>query len=549
MTGLTRVFDNVCDNAFSRFASSLANWMYGLNSTLGLTRRMSTTQALTYAPIWSACQKIGGHIAQLPKDVYERVDGGGEKQRSHPTARLLRKPCTYQVGSIFYETMALHSLIEGNGRAAIIPTGTMDCYGEPSQRTEVIPLRPNNTWTGMIAGQKVHTTRPARDDRLRIFVQDVDGQYGTEGLIPLDDSQVVHILGLSDDGVVGIPLTSIAYRNLNASINTEKRFANQMEKGFSGSLMLEAPTGVFRDEAEAKEFLEWFEKRHNDPEKAGKTGMLREGIKANILSGSNKDSEMLQTRVFQRQDAALWMGLEDILGDGESTSYNSLEQKNLAYLQNCLNRWIRRWEEELAFKLLPKRQYNRDTHYIKFNTAALMRSDWPTTVQTLSTAISATIMNPNEARERLDMLPYVGGDIYGNPATSSGATGISEEGAEEITQTDIDMAPNAAAVARVRHLVRVEANRMKQGTSKPNFIEFMDSFYAHWEAKLADCLEEIGCDRDNASAHCEESKLRLLEVCDTATEETLASKVAECVSNWENRAEKLVEENRCLIAT
>jgi len=83
---------------------------------------------------------------------------------------------------------------------------------------------------------------------------------------------------------------------------------------------------------------------------------------------------------FQRQDAALWLGLEQILGDDTSVSYNSLEQKNLAYLMNCLNKWLKRWEEEMEYKLLPRRQFDLESHFIRFNSAALLKSDYKTSV-------------------------------------------------------------------------------------------------------------------------------------------------------------------------
>ena len=65
-------------------------------------------------------------------------------------------------------------------------------------------------------------------------------------------------------------------------------------------------------------------------------------------------AEFVPTLTFMRQDEALRFLLESIIGDDSSVSYNSLEQKNLAYLQNCLNCWLRVWEEECEVKLLSK---------------------------------------------------------------------------------------------------------------------------------------------------------------------------------------------------
>jgi len=532
--------------SFANPAQWLLNWVRGSWEDDESSRKVTSEAALSYAPIWYGVNKIAGHIAQLPIGVFQRVERGGERKRGHQTARILRRPNAYQTASIFREQLATHSLLEGNGRAAIVRT-------EGGAIAELIPLHPDCTATGMIDGVKIHATRPSADDRLRRFFADVDGEAGNgTSVIMLDDAEVLHVLGLSLDGICGIPLRDIAKRNLNAAIDTEKRFAKGMAQGFSGSLMIEAPTGVFRSEDDAKKFLEHFEKRHNSPEKAGKPGLLREGMKANILQSSNRESELTDNRKFQRQDAALWLGLEQILGDDSSVSYNSLEQKNLAYLMNCLNRWLKRWEEEIEAKLLPTRQFRADSHYVRFNTAALLKSDYKTSVESLGVAIASRIISPNEAREKLDLLPYDGGDSFENPNITPGAGGATEESDQTTTSTNeaTDATANSeqlALTARVEHLIKVEANKVKQAAQKAsdggkNFLEWVDSHYAKWEPKLANWFEEIGIDRDLATQHCAESTRRLLDVCDYSKDDTLAENVAKACGSWPARAANVISE-------
>lgn len=522
---------------FRNPAGWLINFVRGIGAGWDEGEKTITSEnALTYAPIWYGVTKIAGHISQLPLHVYQRVEKGGEKQRQHPVSRLLRRPNPYQTKTVFFEQCATHSILEGNGRAAIVRSG--------SRIQELLPLHPESTATGMIAGVKVHATRPPKDDRLRMFFKDVSGEMDGEGVIMLDDVDVVHVPGLTLDGICGVPLREIAKRNLNASINTEKRIGKQMEQGFSGSLMLQAPPGVFRRAEDAEEFLNYFEARHNSPEKAGKVGMLREGMTANILQTTNQEAEMIENRKFQRQDAALWLGLEQILGDDSSVSYNSLEQKNLAYLMNCLNRWLKRWEEELDVKLLPSRQYERDTHYIKFSTSALLRSDYQTTVEALGQAITARIISPNEAREKLDMLPYEGGDEYANPAITPGQGGQDDAETEAAGVDQSEDAPVAnlhpAIRARFERLIAVECTRVKQSAKKPDdFRRWLPGFYDKWQAKFADACEELGVDRDAATAYCDDSRQRLLAVCDNSSESTLQANVAELVKTWKFRAEHM----------
>lgn len=528
-------------SGFTNPARWFTKWVYGSFGSDDSEHLVTSKAALSYAPIWYGVTKIAGHIAQLPLGVFQRVDGGGERRRQHVVARLIRKPNSYQTSSVFREQIATHSLLEGNGRAAIVRQ-----MGRP---TELIPLHPECTATGMLGGVKLHATRPESHDRLRQHFADVNGETGSDssGVIMLDDEDVVHVLGLTINGISGIALREIAQRNLNAAINTEKRFSKQMSQGFSGSLMLEAPAGVFRNEDDARDFLDHFEQRHNSPDKAGKPGLLREGITANILTATNREAEMTDNRKFQRQDAALWLGLEQILGDDSSVSYNSLEQKNLAYLMNCLNRWLKRWEEEIERKLLPSRQFESDTHYVRFNTAALLKSDYKTSVESLALALQSTIINRNEAREKLDMLPVEGGDVFENPNITPGSAGDdSGSDPEPVTEPgDTDTPDNPAQRARLEHLIGVECKRVEQAAEKSvsggrNFLEWMDGFYDKWEPKLATWCEELELDRGNASLHCQESRQRLLEVADYSTDETLVSNVRKNTSSWPGRAGVLI---------
>lgn len=522
----------------------LLDWVRGWDTDESQDRRLSSQKVLSYAPIWYGVNKIAGHIAQLPVGVYRRLDeGGAERDRKHNVHRVIRRPNPYQSSVLFREQVAVHSLLEGNGRAAIVRRGVSN----NSVVSELIPLHPECSATMMINGEKYHATRPDEHDRLRLFFDAMDET--PMGIILLEDWQVLHIPGLSFDGVNGLALRKIAERNLGASINMEKRLGNQMEKGFSGSLMLEVPPALLRDEKEAKKFLEDFEKRHNSPEKAGKVGMLREGMKANLLTMNNRDAELTDQRKFQRQDAALWLGLESILGDDTSVSYNSLEQKNLAYLMNTLNKWLSRWEQEMEYKLLPKRQFESESHFIRFNTAALLKSDYKTSVESLALAIGATIMSPNEAREKLDMNPYPGGDVYQNPAitvaepsSTSGGDDEPDDPADDSEPMSADRRRELVVQSHVRHLIGVEANRIKKAAQhSKNFLGYVDNFYSKkWELYLADTLEEIGIDRDEARRHCAESRRLLLEVCDYSLPETLAENVAKCVSDWKNRASQIV---------
>jgi len=154
--------------------------------------RVTATDTLTLPAIWNGVSRISGHVSQLPMHVYAAVydeDGekvGGRKDRQHQAYRLMmRRPNVYQTPVVFREQLAVHSLLEGNGRAAIIRLG-----GPRGPITELIPLLPSCSGTAMVGGEKWHVTRPAADDRLRVyFGKDEEGMpAGPNSLIILPRS-------------------------------------------------------------------------------------------------------------------------------------------------------------------------------------------------------------------------------------------------------------------------------------------------------------------------------------------------------------------------
>jgi hypothetical protein len=235
-------------------------------------------------------------------------------------------------------------------------------------------------------------------------------------------------------------------------------------------------------------------------------------------------------------------GLEGMPGDGDSVSYNSLEQKQLAYLQ-CLDHWLVKFEEQCDIKLRTPRERRSGEVYFKFNAAALYRTDLRTTMESFSKAIASRIMNPNECRAKLDLNPYEGGDEFINPAISTPAGKQSEdevkdslEDQQEDEQEDSQDSRNDRAVEQMlRDLIKTEGNNAINASKKAQFVAWIGKNYPRWQNKLADKIEAIGLDRDLARIHCEKSTEILAALAVKHGGNSLQKAVETEVKSWENR--------------
>ena len=526
---------NVSNTGFNDPAQWLVDWFRGgPESDAGVS--VDAYSALGFSPVWYACSTIAGHVGTLPFNVHERVDDGSVVSTTHPLSRLLKvRPNEYQTPVVFREQMMLHALLHGNGRAAILRRG-----GVPY---ELLPLMPGQTYTCFVEGKKWHVCQLDKDEpiyhRPGNVNQFLDGEW-----LKIPDEDVYHIPGMGWDGLAGYSLIQIAKNVIGLGLAAQKASNKSFSNGGRPGVIIEAPVGMFHDPEDAKKFIKAFNDYHEGVDNAGKAALLREGMKMSTLQMASKDAEWVGQRKFQRQDVAQLFGIQSMPGDEDSVSYSSLEQKNLSYLQNCLTKWLVKWEQEADWKLLGER--GRRTHFCKFNVDALLRSDSSTRAETLSLLINARIINPNEARQILDMLPYEGGDEFANPAITPGQGGQDEQDEEQEEQEpESEEATNRKAlVNHMRHMIGVEINHVvKAAGNKRNYIGWLEQFYnAKFQTTLARALELFDGVDVIAESYCQQSLQELIEVAGSVTQDGLADAVAEHTSSWPDRAEQLASD-------
>jgi len=412
----------------------------------------------------------------------------------------------------------------GNGRAVIVNRGT--------PFAELIPLLPDRTGTVMMDGVKIHVTKPEKEDRLLLFESVMNDSQGTMMFL---DSDVIHIQGFGFDGVEGLSMVSQMKRTLGIPTEQESHAYNQTKKGFVAKMIVEAPPGMLTKEADAKEWIDGFNKANSSSDNAGRAALLRNGMKATALSMSNSDSQFLEQRRFSRQDIVLMLGLDGMPGDGDSHSYNSKVMESLNYLDTGLAPWLCKFEMQVDDKLLTASERRRG-FFSMFDLSELLRTDPKTQAEIHALRLANRVFNANECREELGRNPYVGGDEYINPAISQ-----SDSAAEERADTN-------AVESQLKHMVRVESKRVIQHANDKNFLSWMDGWYSDWQSTLADKLEDLGLSRDAAEKHCAESKRQLIEATESKPDE-FRNTLENCVNTWENRIFSIInykENEKCL---
>jgi len=388
-------------NSLTR-TSTAANPAGWLMETLGVSQsktgqRVTVESSLGLAPVMYAVNKVSGHISQMPIEVYRDNQDGTQSTIENNVYRLLnKKPNNIMTPFTLRETMMVHALICGNGRAYI----ERNSMGTP---IGLIPIMPYNVQTIMVEGEKWHiVTRESGQ------AQDIIGRtrpVGKDNWWKVPDRDMLHIMNTSYNGIWGLHVIDIARDVFGLTQAGQDGAAVTIANSGRPGILLEAPPGMFRTPKDAKEWLDNFNSKHEGIENSGRAGLLTDGITASTLPISANDAQFLEQRGFQREEVALLFGLESILGDNSGQTYRSITERNLAYVTNTLQRWLARWKQEIESKLV-----NDPNTEVKFNTDALLESD-PNTIADYSSKLQMQgIATINELRAMHNLDPVESGD-------------------------------------------------------------------------------------------------------------------------------------------
>lgn len=265
---------------------------------------VTTESAKRSAAVYSCCRLIAGAVALLPLPIYERTEDGGRKKADHDLWWLLNEsPYPTLTACTFWEWMVGSMLLRGDGLAQILrdrngrPTGLMPL---PRECVEIDKL----------------------DGRLVYFVNDGETRYGLYG----DD--VLHFPGFGFDGKKGESVIRYAARQAVGTALAADEFAGEFfANGAVPSITITYPEGVAPTEPQQQFLREQFTERYTGAGNRHKPLLLVNGGKAENVSLSAEDAQLLETRKFQVIEIARAFGVPPHM-IGETSASTSCTQLN-----------------------------------------------------------------------------------------------------------------------------------------------------------------------------------------------------------------------------
>jgi len=366
-------------------------------STAGKVVNERTAMQMT--AVYSCVRILSEAIAGLPLFVYKYGDDGSkDKYLDHPLWRVLHdEPNPEMTSFVFRETMMNHLLLTGNAYAQIIRNARGDVVA-------LYPLMPDRMTVDRDSqGRLYYRYRKSSDDAPEV------GRNKPSDVI-LAPSDVLHVLGLGFDGLVGYSPIAMAKNAVGLAIAAEEYGAKFFANGAAPSGVLEHP-GTIKDPERIRQ--SW-QSTFGGSTNSNKIAVLEEGLKYTPIAISPEQAQFLETRKFQINEIArIFRVPPHMLADLEKSSFSNIEQQSLEFVKYTLDPWVIRWEQAMNKSLLLESE-KREV-FTKFNVDGLLRGDYASRMTGYATARQNGWMSANDIRqlENLDRISTeLGGDLY-----------------------------------------------------------------------------------------------------------------------------------------
>ena len=285
---------------------------------------VSPESAVGVVPVFSAVQLLAGAVGSLPLVVHRRLpDGTRERAPESRQWRLLHdRPHPELAADELWEIVMSHLLLWGNAYLA-------KHRDEQGLVDRLWPLKPDRVMVGRADGQRVFR---------------VDGHE-----IAFTEQDILHIRGLSLDGLVGLSPIQLARQMLGNFLAMEEHQGRFWSRGaIPGGLIKIAKT---LDEADQEKLRRQWEALHRGTANAHRVAVLEEGASFEPMSMPLEDAQFVETtRMSDVRVAQLFRVPPYMLGasTGDSLTYSTVEGQGIDFVRWSLRRWLTRIERALA---------------------------------------------------------------------------------------------------------------------------------------------------------------------------------------------------------
>jgi len=360
--------------------------LYGTTSVTGAM--VTADSAMRVAAVHAAVNVIAKTMASLPLHVYERVGNGKTRASTHPLYELLHsKPNSWQTSFEFRSQMQWNLCLRGNAYALISWAGR-------DRVQELLPLHPDRM------------TVTQRDDLSLVY--EYQRPNGTR--IQFEAEEILHIRGMSSDGIVGRSVLEDARDVLGVAQATQEYAGRLFKNDATPGVVIKSPKPLGKEAA--NRLRESWNQAFSGAGNARRTAVLEDGLTIERISMTADDSQFLETRKMSRSEIAGLFGVPaHMIGDMDRATFSNIEHQGIEFATHCIRPWAVNWEQALSRALFTAPWL----YFAEFNLDALTRGDIKSRYDAYAVGRNWGWLSVNDIRSLENLNPIQGGDVYLEP--------------------------------------------------------------------------------------------------------------------------------------
>ncbi|MCK9575665.1 MAG: phage portal protein [Clostridia bacterium] len=341
--------------AFSQknFDNYLKAWMRGDDSTLP-EGPVDADTAMTYTAVFACVRVLSETLASLPIKLYQRQPNGDKRDLPSETLydMMHNKPNDEMTPFAFKECMMTNLNLGGNAYAQKL-------YNAAGEIVQLYPIIPD----------KVRMERNKEAPYNLIY--HVKQNDGTDK--PLTRNEILHIPGLSIDGINGLTPIGYAAKAVKLGLQYENFGYKFFKNGARPSGYMSVPGEL--SPTSYDRLKNDFDKNFSGEQNVGKTPIFEGGTEYKQLTINQADAQYLESRKFQTEEIArIYRVPLHLIQNLDKATFSNIEQQSLEFVIYTMLPWAKRWEEALNTQILTDKQ-RKAGWFFEFSMDALLRGD------------------------------------------------------------------------------------------------------------------------------------------------------------------------------
>lgn len=340
---------------------------------------------MSVATVYRCVKLLGDTVAGLRLQYMRRRGGCYREDTSSPYHYLLTVQPQPEMSAVEFWSMAVQlMLLRGNAY--------------------VYPRRSMGEVTDLVLCGNDYVTHDAVNNRY-IISDPVNGVYGNFG-----EAEIIHLYLHSSDGRRGESVLSYAARTMGIAIAGEEETGSRFRNGGNVHGIVSNDQGVSGFGKVQDEMLDVAAQSMDDRFQGGARIVSVPGnVDFKQISLSSTDMQFLETRKFTVREICRFFGVHpSFVFDDTSNNYKSAEMSNVAFLSNTLDPILRRIENELERKLIPRERCCNER--FRFDRRGIYSMDLQSLADYQKKTIECGIYTVNDWRRAENQPEVEGGD-------------------------------------------------------------------------------------------------------------------------------------------